>query len=283
MAQFVVPYIMYSESREKAQVIELIVTEKNIYSIERFVQQNRLEHPDQEILLNFKYSREEIDDHYLLLFDIIQKIFDSDIIISIDLYFFDRVAEAKESGWRVLPPFTCNNWDTYYRLINQKFITDIRIGGELLFDLPDVRSCASRRLIKIWACCNEVPHSYTVKKPSELYLDGFIRPEEIQLYSEYIDIFELSPFINDKKGLDTLYRIYAKDKEWRGDLQLIIKGIFTKVDGGTLMKSQWGKYRVGCRRNCMKGHSCRICPNQLVIAKTMKEEGFTFSQEDENK
>lgn len=281
MAQFAVPYIMYSESREKAQVIELIVTEKNIYSIEQFVQQNRLEHPDQEILLNFRYSREEIDDHYLLLFDIIQKIFDSDIIISIDLYFFERAVEAKENGWRILPPFTCNNWDTYYRLINQKFITDIRIGGELLFELPDVRACASRRVIKIWACCNEVPRSYTIEKPSELYLDGFIRPEDVQLYSEYIDVFELSPFVDDKEGLDTLYRIYAEDKKWKGDLQLIIKGIFTKIDGGTLMKQQWSKYRVDCRRNCMKGHSCRICPNQLVIAKTMQEEGFTFSDKEE--
>jgi hypothetical protein len=147
--------------------------------------------------------------------------------------------------------------------------------------LPDVRACASRRVIKVWACCNEVPRSYTIEKPSELYLDGFIRPEETQMYSEYIDVFELSPFIDDKEGLDTLYRIYAEDKMWKGDLRLIIKGIFTKLDGGTLMKRQWSKYRVDCRRNCMKGHSCRICPNQLVIAKTMQDEGFTFTNEEE--
>jgi len=58
------------------------------------------------------------------------------------------------------------------------------------------------------------------------YNDGFkqffIRPEDVDIYGEYVDVIE---FYDSIEQQNVLYEVYFKDKEWNGKLREIIKGM----------------------------------------------------------
>lgn len=279
MAIFSVPYMMLADCRNTAAEIELIVTNLNIYQLQGFVEDNRKEHKGQRIVLNVGHVDSENVELYSRTID---SIYAEDIIIKTDYSLFQSYTENYNKKWNVRFMNICRNWDEYYEILTEKVFTEIRIGGELLFDLVDVEAMAKRYKKKL-----SVPANMAIGPEDErFYLASFIRPEDISWYEEYIDIFELSSTRwADATALDTVYDIYTKDKRWDGPLDTLIIGNdkLSTIEGNRLL-NDWSKYRLNCGRVCMKGHSCRICPSQLSIADSLKQAGVVFVREQkENK
>lgn len=110
-------------------------------------------------------------------------------------------------------------------------------------------------------------------------LDGvsgtWIRPEDISLYDEYIDVIEFEDCDREKE--QTLYSIYIEQKEWSPILQLLISNLNY---GGVnrLIQSEVTKRRLNCHQVCENGGSCTLCWRALRLANAERLREYADSQ-----
>ena len=103
------------------------------------------------------------------------------------------------------------------------------------------------------------------------YVNGrWIRPEDVEAYEEYIDTIEFTAETGVKE--DTLYKIYAHDNQWPGDLGMIISDLnYIGVNG--MIHPIAIRKRLNCGQRCMEG-KCRICYRALNMADGDKYEEY---------
>lgn len=94
----------------------------------------------------------------------------------------------------------------------------------------------------------------------------FIRPEDIYIYSNFVDVFEL---ISDKERQQVLFKIYRQEK-WFGELKEVIPSFKENLDNRCIM-STFGAIRSGCKKRCMYDpNGCKICDRFIDLADTLK-------------
>ena len=89
-----------------------------------------------------------------------------------------------------------------------------------------------------------------------------IPPRFLRNYStiDYIDFSE-----DNQVKEDTLYKIYAIDQRWDGDLSELISGLNTEIDERYLIKDRnlnFSAMRKNCKQKCLRstnGKSCHSC------------------------
>ena len=144
----------------------------------------------------------------------------------------------------------------------------VRLGSPLFFQLPAVWALG----IPIRAIVNQA------------YSDGFerndgrvglwIRPEDLETYAEFIDMFEfaLDPTRDYEKNIRYLqaqFRIY-KSKEWPGELGLLIQN-FNWPCLNRMLYSEAIKARINCGHKCqIPGRVCHICDEAIRLADETK-------------
>ena len=104
---------------------------------------------------------------------------------------------------------------------------------------------------------------------------AWIRPEDLwNSYNNYIDYVEFSIDANfeDLKREQALYRIYAENKEWPGDINMLIPDINSNAIN-RLIVSDFGERRTNCQQKCEISNNCHFCQRALQFATTQ-----TFKQ-----
>ncbi len=159
-----------------------------------------------------------------------------------------------------------SDFDTLHGLIKYD-PTSVFIANELCFDLARVRKVIekSKKDIKIRTLVNISQTSWIYTPSIKTF---FIRPEDVDFYSKYIDIYE---FFGDYKKQNTLFEIWAFDKKWDGKLKEIISGFTDDVDNSYIVNERFAEARSTCRKNCLSGGTCLICDKTVELAKTIKE------------
>ena len=71
----------------------------------------------------------------------------------------------------------------------------------------------------------------------------WVRPEDVQWYEEGIYIFEFEDANLDKEK--TLYHIYAENKEWKGNLNLLLTNLNINADNRAIPE-EIGEIRANC-------------------------------------
>ena len=102
-------------------------------------------------------------------------------------------------------------------------------------------------------------------------IGSWIRPEDVELYEPYIDVFEFEDC--DKEKEQSLYNTYAIHKKWPGSLNNLI----TNLDyQGTnrLIPSDLTQMRLMCGQKCLAGHPCQVCYKFLDLANPEKIKMF---------
>ena len=109
--------------------------------------------------------------------------------------------------------------------------------------------------------------------PNIAYIDGlpredgvcgtWIRPEDIHLYEDYVAAMEFEDCKPTKE--QALFRIYTQQKEWPGDLGLLITN-FNHLGLNRLILPEVGEKRLDCRHICQLGGHCRICYRAMDLA-----------------
>lgn len=94
-------------------------------------------------------------------------------------------------------------------------------------------------------------------------IGSWVRPEDVELYEDYIDVFEFEDC--DKKKEEALYRVYNETKSWIGDLNKLItnfnyQGVNHKISKDLTL------CRMFCNQKCTQGVNCNICQRFLDIS-----------------
>ena len=159
-----------------------------------------------------------------------------------------------------------NNWDTLQGFLSVG-VSDMYITEALGFELDKVSALLKPAGIQVRVFPNVAQSSSRIT-PS--LLSFFVRPEDIPVYEEFVDIFE---FYGTTEQQETFYRIYAKDKKWYGNLKEMIIGFNDNLDSRFIIPV-FGSKRIKCGKKCFKGSSCKICTRLQSMSETLKDKGL---------
>lgn len=145
------------------------------------------------------------------------------------------------------------------------------LGAPLCFDLPTVKKIGIPiRLIANLAGDRYIPQLEGICGP-------WIRPEGILAYEPYVDSIE---FVST--GLQqeaTLYKIYAEDKEWPGNLNFLFQDFNCNVQSPGL-PVEIDEMRTNCRQKCMENGHCRFCEIGVKFSHALTE--YLLEKEENN-
>lgn len=159
--------------------------------------------------------------------------------VDYELYSYQEVYELKEKG-------ACY----------------IKVGGSLFFDLPKVSKYGIA--IRINPCCI----SSLLEDNKKACCYPWIRPEDIELYENYISTIEFNE--TDIKRAEALYRVYAERHNWPGSLSYIIQNpAFSALN--RLIGPEVAQSRLACQQECLRSGTCHICERAFKIASSIKE------------
>lgn len=164
---------------------------------------------------------------------------------------------------------TVSSWEMLHYFISLG-VSDVYISEQLGFELPAVKALCSSHGVSIRAFPNVAQSETTNTDPLQRF---FIRPEDTDIYAQYIDTFEFwGP--DDRQAI--FRRIYER-KEWGGDLQEIITSLNRRLESPRLVPV-WGETRVSCKRGCLADKSCRICQRIANVSEQLEKENLFIKQ-----
>ena len=94
-------------------------------------------------------------------------------------------------------------------------------------------------------------------------IGSWVRPEDVSYYEPYVDVFEFEDC--DAKKEQALYRVYAEQHEWPGNLNNLISNLDYNTSN-KLIPSDLTTIRMFCGQKCLNGRQCQVCQRLLDIA-----------------
>ena len=135
----------------------------------------------------------------------------------------------------------------------------VRLDAPLFFDLPTVAPICGETPIR--AVANV---SYEVLWGDDDGVCGpWIRPEDVEVYESYISVIEFEDCDNRKE--QALYRIYAEQHEWPGDVKMLISNVHAE-GVNRMIPPSFAEKRIKCKQRCKSTGSCHICHLLLKLA-----------------
>lgn len=173
----------------------------------------------------------------------------------------DQLEKLRCSNLPYFFSVAAKTWLELRKLLNYG-VSDVFITGELGFDLKRVADVVGPN-VQIRAYVN-ISQEYV----GDGLTGFFIRPEDIDYYAEYINVFE---FYQEEEKLSILYEIYFKDKKWDGRLQEIVKSLGNTVNNYYLLGDEFARRRITCERKCYKGNNCHLCNILVDLANVLEK------------
>ena len=136
-------------------------------------------------------------------------------------------------------------------------VSYVRLGGPLFFSMEKVKKFG----IPVRAIPNiasEWPW------PGDNGITGtWIRPEDVELYSNYVDAMEFENCnLQQDRGF---FRIYAEQQAWPGDMTMIISNLHTDALN-RLVHPSLAETRLNCGQRCQETGRCRYCERMLMMS-----------------
>lgn len=156
-------------------------------------------------------------------------------------------------GYAVATPHELNSIKMYYN------VCYVRITAPLFFQMDLV----SKYEIPVRLEPNQANFSYLVH--SDDGINGtWVRPEDLAMYEPTVAAVDF--FGVNYEQEQALYRIYAQDKKWSGDLSYIISGIVPTGCANRMLDSDFTKARLNCGQRCEAFGSCRRCYHDIELS-----------------
>ena len=168
----------------------------------------------------------------------------------------EDVAKCKEIDL----PFYCGFPIVTYedlRALKELGACYVRAEGPLFFDLATVQKFG----VPVRVVANVATENYF--QPTDGVASAWIRPEDVDAYSEYVDAIEFED--KDIQKEQALFRIYAEQKEWPGELKMLITNL--RHEGtNRMIPPEFGERRLACKQQCVSGGRCKICYTLMKLA-----------------
>lgn len=187
---------------------------------------------------------------------------------------FDLIApEVEECMKHLKVPYyvgdTVTNFAQMHYLIT-KGVSEIYVAEALCFDLRRAKRTCDRYGVKLRAFPNVAQSEVKDINPLHKF---FIRPEDVEEYSDCIDTLE---FWGPLDRQATLHKIYTKGV-WFGDLNDLILDLNLSFDSRRIVPG-FAQARKTCDQKCLKGGSCAICDRMLNISKLLEEKDLIIQR-----
>lgn len=192
------------------------------------------------------------------------------IVIKFTHYQEDMIEEILQYNFPFFFGDRVNNWDTLIGLISLG-VSDVYVVEELCFEIDKVAEVAHSEGVNIRVFPNVAQSAW---KDSDGITKFFIRPEDVYLYEPYVDVLE---FFNSKKRENTLYKIYAIEKKWFGQLNELIIGLNDDIDSRYILP-EFALHRIFCGKKCIKTGKCRICHKIKTLSHTLKDNNYIIKK-----
>ena len=172
--------------------------------------------------------------------------------------------ELREHGTPFYFYEPCYDWDQFRANISLG-VSDVFISGTLGFELDKISEVAKRNNVKV-RCYANIAQAWNTKQ-SNGFKNFYIRPEDVDFYSQYVDVIE---FYNSVDKQNVLYEVYFHDKEWNGDLREIIQGLKLKINNYYILGSEFARRRSQCMKKCLKDQRCELCDRLADLAESLE-------------
>lgn len=161
-------------------------------------------------------------------------------------------------------------WDQLHYYLNLG-ASDVYVTEDLGFDIEAVARIVHEHNVIVRVYPNVAQSS--VKETPGLR-KFFIRPEDVELYAPYIDVFE---FWGEISRQDILFHIYSNLKKWFGNLNELILDLNYDIDSRSIFPI-FAQFRLNCRKDCLRGaKKCHICNAIDNLSKTLSENNYIFT------
>lgn len=200
----------------------------------------------------------------------------------IALHDLSRVNEFNNAGIKWYWPYPIT---TYYELdmIINLHPSYIMIGPPLSFDLNQVTthlydSDNNIKQIPLRMVVNMAHPPYLPSNNTNGICGQWVRPEDTNLYSTKVQCFEFDGV--DEKQEETLLHIYKENKEWPGNLNLLIQKLEFNVDNRAIPK-EFGERRMNCGQRCWRTGTCKLCVRALQFTDQLRKQKIRRSHMDD--
>lgn len=177
----------------------------------------------------------------------------------------DQIIDCREHSIKYYYKYPINSMfelDTFARYE----VSYILIGTSLIFNLKNVASYK----IPLRFIPNLAYEPYLRRKDG--IVGGWVRPEDMDKYGQYLAVAEFyAPGSLDKES--ALFHVYAENKTWPGNLNLLIEGLGVDFDNRILYDADnFAIRRMGCKQKCLDGKTCHYCEDQIqFVPKVLKK------------
>jgi hypothetical protein len=149
-------------------------------------------------------------------------------------------------------------------------VSQILIDGPLFFNIPKVKEICGD--VKLRVVANKCVNNYM---PRHNGICGvYIRPEDVDEYDKYISYIEFDT--NDLEKERTLIKIYKEQKNWPGNLNLLLDNLNVNIDNRGFEylpgynPKEFVHRRLTCGQKCQENPvRCRFCPTMFNLINTV--------------
>lgn len=168
----------------------------------------------------------------------------------------EELKEAREKNYTVYytaPAYTFQQLQEYKNF----GVCCVQLGAPLFFQMDKVKNFGIpvRHIANIAYSSSEFEHDNGVT-------GTWIRPEDVATYEPYIDILE---FYGNKTQEQTLYRLYAEQHAWSGELGLVVPDL-NYICTNRMVPPTLAETRLNCGQRCMENGICHLCYRTFDLA-----------------
>ena len=147
----------------------------------------------------------------------------------------------------------------------------VRVGAPLFFQQDIVKDYGIPvRVVPNVAHSNYVPHTDGVN-------GTWIRPEDLHLYEPTVTAIEFEGIDNQEQE-QALYRIYAEQHKWPGELNMIVQNLGASPTN-RMIPSECTEYRLNCGQRCTSKGNCTLCWRYFSLADPDKLRSYATPKE----
>ena len=141
--------------------------------------------------------------------------------------------------------------------------SDIYVTGALGFYLDKLQPFRDKVKLRVFPNIAQSTRGTTKLLPQ--LIKFYIRPEDIELYQDYIDVLEIFPC---KDRTTVIYEIY-KRQQWLGKLSDIIMDLDSDIDNDVI-SPYFALHRIKCHQDCLLDR-CTLCQQIYSLGKKFEE------------
>lgn len=169
----------------------------------------------------------------------------------------NEMGQAKERGYNFHYLAAIRTFQELREVLNFG-VCRVRLGAPLFFQLDKVKRVCD---VPIYAIANMASNDSLFE--SQTGITGiWIRPEDVPTYEPYISLLE---FVGDQKQEQALYRIYAEQHAWSGELGLLIKDLNYPCTN-RMIPPDLAERRINCGQRCQETGNCHLCQRMFDLA-----------------